>query len=149
MITEIEQENLDIDWFFLNNKNIYFVASGGGKLPHSVSESDEDNKKLINFFRNLSDLSDVEINDELNKKFENDSMKEKYLSDFIFMSKKGLYSFDKTILNNFLDQNYHLVAKPLNPLLVDQLPEDIKKILNKTEYRGNINNNINIERNIT
>jgi hypothetical protein len=33
MLSEIEQQSLDIDCFFTNDEYIVFVASGGGKLP--------------------------------------------------------------------------------------------------------------------
>jgi hypothetical protein len=39
MFTNADQESLDIDWFFTNNQDITFVASGGGQLPQSVLRS--------------------------------------------------------------------------------------------------------------
>jgi len=54
MITEIEQEVLDIDWFFTNGKEIGFVASGGGKLPKSISnKSMIEIQSLAGYFKNL------------------------------------------------------------------------------------------------
>ena len=38
-----------------------------------------------------------------------------------------------TATNNFSEANYHLVARPINPLKTDDLPLDISKILMKTE----------------
>jgi len=34
---EIDQQTLDIDWFFTDGCYISFMASGGGKLPESVA----------------------------------------------------------------------------------------------------------------
>ena len=68
MISEIEQQYLDIDWFFSDENNLAFVASGGGKLPKSVEEC-EDYGLLVSYFRNLPDTSDVKLNDNLHKIF--------------------------------------------------------------------------------
>jgi hypothetical protein len=141
MFTEIEQQTLDIDWFFLNGENICFVASGGGKLPFSVAKSSDNNDILVSYFRNLNERCDVIINPNLNKNLTD----ENYLSDFTLMSKKGLYAFDKTILNDFSDTNYHLVTIPLNPLISNELPENIQEILKKTNYSENFNNIDNID----
>jgi hypothetical protein len=62
MITEIEQVSLDIDWFFTDGQYISFMTSGGGRLPGSVSESEETHKILANYFRNLPEISEVIIN---------------------------------------------------------------------------------------
>jgi hypothetical protein len=137
MYTEIEQEALDIDWFFTDGKYISFMASGGGKLPNSVSASKEDNQLLVNYFRNLPEISDVEINTELDNlliKIFGSGVNDRYLEDYISMAKKGLYSFDKTHPNNFLEPHYHLVAKPINPLNLKDLPQDIQDILLRTKY---------------
>jgi hypothetical protein len=58
MITAIEQEISDIDWFFTNGEEIGFVASGGGKLPDSVSnKSFEEIVLLATYFRDLPQKS--------------------------------------------------------------------------------------------
>lgn len=142
MITEIDQETLDIDWFFTNGSEIAFVASGGGKLPKSVSKSKENTEALAVYFRSLVQKSDVIINPDLNKVVPASDINERYLSDFVTMAKKGLFSFDKTILNDFSATNYHLVAKPKNPLTVDELPPEILEILTETLVKGEIRANL-------
>lgn len=62
MITGIEQASLDIDWFFYRWSVYFIMASGGGRLPMSVSESEETHKILANYFRNLPEISEVIIN---------------------------------------------------------------------------------------
>src|ERR1700744_5442360 len=114
MISEIDQSTLDIDWFFTDGENIAFVASGGGKLPTSIAKSEDHLESLTSYFRALSEKSDVAVDTELSKM--NDNIDGHYLSDFIFMSKRGFFCFDKTVLNNFSDTNYHLVTMPLMPL---------------------------------
>ncbi|WP_294273141.1 hypothetical protein [uncultured Chryseobacterium sp.] len=149
MYTEIEQETLDIDWFFTDGQNIGFMASGGGKLPNSIAESKENHQILVNYFRNLPEVSDVSINPELDSllnKILGSVTDERYLEDYVSMTRKGLYSYDKTVLNNFLDPYYHLVAGPKHPLKLENLPQDIVNILSKTRYQNSIENirNINI-----
>ncbi|MDV7699182.1 hypothetical protein N6B72_19865 [Chryseobacterium soli] len=129
MYTEIEQQTLDIDWFFTDGKYIEFTASGEGKLPESVARSSENNEKLVSYFRNLSEvIVNPKLNDLLIGIF-GTGADERYLNDFVSMTKKGFYSFDKTNLNNFLDYDYHLVTSPMNPLTINDLPQDILNII--------------------
>jgi len=144
MITELEQQNLDIDWFFLNKDNICFVASGGGKLPVSVAKSFEMNNALSTFFKSLPIISEVIVNPNLNNIIAT-NVNEKYLSDFIQMSQRGLFSFDKTVLNNFAESHYHLVAKPVTPFKRNDLPAEILKIISKSIYQGDISTAIDIK----
>jgi len=140
MYTETEQQTLDIDWFFTDGKNIGFVASAGGKLPKTVAKSSENNEKLISYFRSLPDISNTIMNpdlDSLLKKTFGSGVDERYLHDYVLMTKKGLYSFDKTCLNNFFDSKYHLVTSPSVPLRIENLPQEIFDILIKTKYSEN------------
>ena len=137
MLTENEQRGLDIDWFFTNNEDVAFVASGVGRLPQSVAKSAENNKLLASFFRGLPITSEVEINPNLNKIITT-IIDDRYLADFVYMAQKGLFSFDKTVLNSFSESRYHLVAKPISPLKFSQLPPEIRGILMASKYDGNI-----------
>ncbi|MEN2403168.1 hypothetical protein GKZ90_0025530 [Flavobacterium sp. MC2016-06] len=137
MFTDIQQQTLDIDWFFINDNKIGFVASGGGKLPNSVTNLDEKIGVISSYFRNLPDKSKVIINNKL-EEIKGSTITENYLSDFVYMAKRGLYVFDKSSLNNFSDLNYHLVVKPESPLELEKLPSDIFQMINKTIYTGNI-----------
>ncbi|MCW1963902.1 hypothetical protein [Chryseobacterium viscerum] len=142
MYTEIEQQALDIDWFFTDGKYIGFVASGGGKLPKTVANSSVNNKKLLSYFKGLSTISDPIVNpllDELLTKIFGSGVDERYLRDFIYFTQRGLYSFDKTNLNDFIDNQYHLVATPIKPLEIIDLPPDILDILMQTKIEGDIN----------
>lgn len=136
-MSDNEHKGLDIDWFFTNNDDVAFVASGGGKLPQSITKSEEERTLLALFFRNLPVISEVIVNRDLSK-FVMSAIDERYLSDFMYMTKRGLFSFDKTILNNSSDSHYHLVAAPVTQLKFDQLPDVISGILKNTIYSGNI-----------
>jgi hypothetical protein len=142
MFTEIEQQTLDIDWFFTDNEEIAFVASGGGKLPKSIAESNT-HDLLVSYFRNLPEKSEIVINVGL-VKILNVPIEEKYLSDFVLMAKKGMYAFDKTVLDNFSEPNYHLVAKPLQPIKVNDLPPEIFKIISLSKYEKQLKTTLNI-----
>lgn len=100
MLTDIQQQALDIDWFFIADDKIGFVASAGGKLPESVAILDEKIGIVSSYFRNLPEKTTVIINNEL-EKIKNTSINENYLGDFVYMAKRGLYTFDKSLLNNF------------------------------------------------
>lgn len=137
MFTEIQQQTLDIDWFFITDNKIGFVASGGGRLPHSVAILESEIEIISSYFRKLPERTTVIINEEL-EKIKNTSITENYLSDFLYMAKRGLYTYDKSLLNDFSDLNYHLVAKPLESLKVEDLPPEIARLINKTIYKGKI-----------
>lgn len=137
MFTEEQQLGLDIDWFFTNDKYIAFAASAGGRLPESISKASENYELLSAYFKNLPEISEISINKDLSKiiGFEAD---ERYLEDFVLMAKRGLFSFDKSIPNNFDHSLYHLVAKPLTPLTFYQVPNEIGNILSRSRYVGSI-----------
>lgn len=143
MFTEIEQQTLDIDWFFTDNKEIGFVASGGGKLPKSFTRMKK-HHLLVSYFRNLPEITDFTLNKDLRNILPHD-IDDDYLNDFVFMSRRGLYSFDKTVLNNFNEPNYHLVSRPINPLKIKDLPEDIKEIFAQTRINQNLQGILNID----
>ncbi|MBL1223232.1 hypothetical protein JET18_20480 [Chryseobacterium sp. L7] len=137
MITEIEQQTMDMDWFFTDAEYVGFMASGGGKLPDSVAESEEKRQILVHYFRNLPEISEVEVSSKLDSiliKISGSGADERYLEDYVSMTKKGLYSFDKSYPNQFSEPYYHLVAGPENPLKLNELPQDILDILVKTQY---------------
>ena len=138
MIPE-EQSSLDIDWFFMSKNKIGFVASAGGRLPKSVSKSEDNIQLLSDFFRGLPKISNIEVNPHLEEVMVNRRVDEPYLSDFIFMAEKGLYAFDKTFLDNFDDDTYHLVVKPITDLNIADLPSYVIEVLSQTSNDEDVN----------
>jgi hypothetical protein len=118
MITPIEQETLDIDWFFTNGEFIAFAASAGGKLPDSVAKSKENLDSLSDYFDSLPYKSEVIINPDL-KNIVKSKITEESVGHFDNMGRKGLFAFDKTKMNGFTDPNYHLVISPVVPLKIE------------------------------
>jgi hypothetical protein len=112
-----EQISRDIDWFVLDpiDKSIH-VASAGGRLPQIIADDDRTNSDILKEVRKLRPEYQFQINPNLNfiVEFESERMRELYLRDFIFMAERGFFSYDKTILGNFENDLYHLVAWPLS-----------------------------------
>jgi hypothetical protein len=141
-----QQYALDIDWYFLDwLGNIIHITSAGGRLPNYIAERDKDNESLNAYFRGLRMNFEVTRNPLLEEFVELEELGieedgklplERYEEDFISMAKRGLYSYDKTILGNFDDTQYHLVAKPsTNPKLLDLLPINIRLLLYQPNNR--------------
>jgi hypothetical protein len=142
MITEEEQIALDIDWFFTDGEQIGFVASGGGLLPATISKSSENIEILSAYFWALPKRCGAILNTNLTNKIKD--ITERYLSAFVPMTEKGLYSFDKTFLNRPFDTSYHLVAKPITPLRLQDLPLQIKNIVIETKLKSRIEGALDI-----
>ena len=111
----IEQSSLDLDIFFKDEDKIIHLASAGGILPKQLLNSDVYNNRLLNTI--LTDYS-FEFQYELNPNLVeilaiNQDELENYTKTFIEMAKKGFYSYDKTVLGDFTDQTFHLVARPV------------------------------------
>ncbi len=134
---------------FLDKNNfIGFIASGGGEIPLHIKN--DNNYNLREYFNNAPDIDEnLEINKEIKSilgVFDNQKLN-KILFDFIFMAKKGVYGFDKTILNNSSDTNYYKVVQPKKKLKLESLPLDIQDKLNKIRLNISIEetDKINIE----
>lgn len=143
------EEAYDIDWFFLDKNNyIGFIASGGGEIPLQIKN--DNNYRLREYFNNAPDIDkNLEINKEIKSilgVFDEEKLNE-ILFDFIFIAKKGIYCFDKTILNNSSDTNYHKVVEPKTILKLENLPLDIQAKLQKVRLNIDIkeSNKINIK----
>ncbi|OUJ75507.1 hypothetical protein [Hymenobacter crusticola] len=128
-IDELEQEDSDIDWFAVDSDgHVLHVSSGGGVLPESVAASEETLLQLYQYFLALPDtasaaLVQVEANAEKSgRNYQN----------AIRYAQRGLFSFDKTLLNKHPDPQYHLVVRPADPLTIKDIPEPIATLLLRT-----------------
>jgi len=133
---------IDIDWFLIDiDYTIIHIASGGGLLPISIAASKENCDLCTRFFRNEAmQYLAYDINPLLHKyrSFANTADEEKYLEDFCLFSKKGIYSYDKTVLNDPYDLHYHCVAIPQYPFVFAHLPPKIQDILKQTQLNCKI-----------
>lgn len=110
--TESEIHTRDIDWFCAINGVYVHVASAGGDIPNFIN----DRMVLRPSQRAAEALEDINTDEEIhiNEAYlrgMNVNL-EHYLPSFVRMAKKGLYSFDRTDIDNPNDGNYHLVAWP-------------------------------------
>lgn len=118
-----QQFSDDIDWYFLDiDDNIIHVASGGGRLPSAISENDNAIREIDLYIKQLPERFDAVENPNIDQFVslgrpnflrENEpGPRELYFRYFLTLARKGLYSYDKTVVGNFNDFNYHLVARP-------------------------------------
>ncbi|MCR8558004.1 hypothetical protein KXD93_10140 [Mucilaginibacter sp. BJC16-A38] len=143
MFTDIEQQTIDISWFFTDGNKIAFVASGGSKLPVSVAKSKGNLEKLFSYFDQLPGNKKIIINPDLKKTIKS-NVDEWYLSSFTEMAEKGLFAYDRTDFSRFAASNYHLVASPVDPLKFNQLPFDVQHILAESKYNGELESLLDI-----
>jgi hypothetical protein len=140
--TEDMQEAFDVDWFATDKYgNVAHFTSAGGKLPDSVCASKEDNERLLSFFKSLPAINnEIVLNGEIGRSEELMMQKdvERRFGDFIFMSQRGLYSFDKKVLGRFGDTDFLVVSKPLLPLNVNSLPDDIRSLVLRTKIENDL-----------
>ncbi len=119
--SEEEQHRRDIDWFFTDQSGrIFHIASGGGILPKRIQE-DDNNRLISGVLRLISAEFKTEINQNviniIGYQDQSPERRDLYFESFINFAKLGLFSFDNSILGNFENQKYHLVAKPTNGFL--------------------------------
>ncbi len=128
-------EIYDIDWFFLDRNNyVGHIASGGGVIPPSVKkDSDYSLRKYFDSVPNIDNSLQITENTKKILGIYDENELEKILSDFIFLSKKGICCFDKTFLNEPRDPKYHKVIQLKNKLNLHSLPFEIREKLIKTK----------------
>ncbi|UOQ72115.1 hypothetical protein [Hymenobacter cellulosilyticus] len=128
-IDELDQEDADIDWFAVDSQgHVLHVASGGGILPESVAASQEVLLELHQYFLTLPDTTAAEA-----AAVEDGAEQAGGYQSFARYARRGLFSFEKTRLHERADTRYHLVARPVVPLLVSQLPKPLAQLLSRTQ----------------
>lgn len=136
MIDLITQETTDFDWFFCDiNGFIGHVASAGGRLPNSIANNEEVIQITFDYFFNITTKSEfVLIETNIQNRYGDIEINNtnQFFKDFVNMSKKGLFSFDKLKLNDFDSEEYILIAKPKNEdefLNISMLPDILREVL--------------------
>jgi hypothetical protein len=134
-IDELEQESSDIDWFAIDSDgHILHIASGGGVLPESVAASEETLLQLYQYFLALPDTNSASlVHAEANAEKSG-----RNYQNAIRYAQRGLFSFDKTLLNKHLDPQYHLAVRPADPLLIKDVPEPIATLLRRTSLPDSV-----------
>lgn len=127
-------EGLDIDWFAIAAPNIILhFASGGGFVPNSVGNNMHQINETLLMMPEIS--PDIFVNKSLREfvPFANLNEYNMYINSFIKYAKRGIFSYDKSVLNDHGDSFYHLVVSPANALNWKQLPEVIRGIIPNTK----------------
>jgi hypothetical protein len=144
MITDLEEETRDIDWFSVDSKGeiAHFTSGGQGFLPPSVKASNENLQRVTMFFRQLLPNGDAVESSNLSSHiyFDLEAQKSRYLEAFSGMAEKGLFSFDCVMDAPERPSSYFMVAKPSHPVNIGDLPEDIRNILGQTYFSGEFSN---------
>ncbi|SHK59708.1 hypothetical protein [Hymenobacter psychrotolerans] len=126
-ISPEDQEDADIDYFATDTDgHILHVASGGGVLPASVAASEEVLLELHQYFLTLPEPAAGGAQTTTDPTEGNYPGAARY-------ARRGLYSFAKTRLHEHTDSRYYLVARPLRPLTVAELPPHIATLLRRTQ----------------
>lgn len=117
----------DLDWFaaFYNGELAHFASGGTTAVPEKISDSIKNYEKLYDYFFDLEKRCDIEIIEDNLPEFLNQIKREQYLRSYIDAASRGLFSYDV----NYEDNSYFLVAKPLSPLSLRELPKNIKEIV--------------------
>ncbi|BEV04471.1 hypothetical protein [Chryseobacterium gambrini] len=126
--SQIEQETLDLDIFFKDSNKYVHIATGGGQIPNTLASLDISSEEFKEL--NLESLygeNEIDINPTLSDILNIENL-ESYLVDFIKYAKLGFYSYDKTNIGDFKNQNFHLVAKPKNGKKLLELYNEIEKL---------------------
>ena len=132
-ITDEEQQSLDLDWFGVDPDGHigHFASAGFKQIPPSAAESAEDLNYLVSFFQALTPLP---AGHELDAALPSKCRTARYLQSFVFMARRGLFSFD---IDSYLkpDICYFRVAFPAEPLRIGDLPEEVRRILSRTQLK--------------
>src|SRR5262249_5104444 len=102
MITDVEEETQDFDWFSVddNGEIAHFASGGRGFLPPSVKVSKSNLNRLAAFFRESLSANGIAIEAaglSSHLHFESEAQRSTYLANYLRMGAKGLYSFDCVI----------------------------------------------------
>lgn len=126
-ISPKDQLDADIDYFATDEAgHILHVASGGGVLPGSVAADEAALLELHQYFLTLPEPATGGAQAATATEDGSYSGAARY-------ARRGLFSFAKTNLHDHHDPRYYLVARPLHPLTVAELPPPLAALLRRTQ----------------
>jgi hypothetical protein len=129
VISEIDQEVSDFNWFAVDcNGYLIHFASIGNRLPPSVSASKENLELLESYFMSLPILfTEVDIFPHLA------TAAVSYSQLYLEYACRGLFSYEAIIPAGPMGTTHKLVARPPHTLTLADLPDEIAKIISKTQ----------------
>jgi hypothetical protein len=132
-----EEFSKDWDWFAadLEDHIGHFTSAGMRRLPRSVKDNASAAELVANFFGTVAPKSSTYfIRDDVEADaggWKTEGARDWYLKSFAEMASKGMFSYN-TQLGYSPDTKYYLVATPDRPLLLVELPPEIRKIVART-----------------
>lgn len=138
-----KQAGTDFDWFGVDEEGLigHFTTAGFKHLPPSVASSAEDLKLVTDYFESIAPVKgphgvdNSSVAAALQRDWRGEENEGRYLRDFVSMADKGLFSFD---IESYLRPGvaYFRVAWPAVPLTLNDLPNDVRKIVSKTVLKN-------------
>lgn len=110
--------NHDIDWFCIVNGVYIHVASAGGMIPSQVNDAERLRaiQHRVEMFGDIYTDEDIIYNeaaiDRVLSGNKDAKGREMYIESFTAMARKGFVSFDRTNIEDFKDNHYHMVCRP-------------------------------------
>src|SRR5438067_225872 len=101
MISEVELETLDLDWFSVDEQGrlAHFATGGRGFFPEALRRSVVELRSLISFLRkHAKDRCEPEVSSGLDEFNDFPADRDRYLKDFLLFARRGLFSFDCMVL---------------------------------------------------
>ena len=128
--TEIDLQCEDIMWFGVdaNGHILAFTSGGCGGVPEFVCRSKEETEQLEKFF-----LEEAVPSSEGCMKIPADGTP--LSDDARMLSQKGLFIYDVSFDEGHTDE-YALIAEPVTPLHINNLPKNIAVILRDHMIEG-------------
>lgn len=127
----------DIMWFGIDKNGYIFecTSAGVGNIPAFVCKSREETDMLEEYFLNTA--TKTTVGKILIKDEEND-----LCNDCKTLSSKGLFCYDAVIEDNHHD--YIKIAEPEEPITINDLPDEIKSIMESHKVDVDVTTEINI-----
>ena len=141
MIAPDDEPFFDLDWFALDAQGAvgHFTTGGCGGLPRSVAASREDLDRLRDYFLSLPETGAAILNPNrasslpLFRPRAPDPAAQ--LRPWTATAARGLYAYDYVEDRRRRPRPYAQVARPELPLHADELPDEIRSILERTVLR--------------
>lgn len=133
------QQERDFDWFCVDEAGAvgHFTTAGFKRLPATVARFAEDLELVTKYFAKEALAGrDYTLDTELAQEIPDIKNRgERYLRSFVAMADRGLFSFD---IASYLKPQicYFLVASPVRPIRLGDLPEPVRKVVGRTVLRG-------------
>jgi hypothetical protein len=156
VISEVDQEVYDYDWFAVDKEGHvgHFATGGNGAMPRVVAASREDLQFVADYFNAQAPSTKATLAPRARKAAEDADWRTGWtgppidteaaaahcFEDFIRMASRGLYSFDHSYA---LDHRairarpcplYYRIAIPIKPLHAADLPVEVRMVLNRVVF---------------